>query len=169
MDFDIFFLFCQWSMITGLSKSLDHNEPFEFESNHKTAEVEIDLQLSMQEKLTRAIDKEMNSKISYKSRITKEFTSIVKKELAILEVEGKRGVNLERCYENFNSIPHYNLQKRGTRSCFFRCGRTFTKIRSSLHDDMLSFLRGNFKTENNCQFKFPYMFLFFKLFSTEFN
>jgi hypothetical protein len=29
---------------------------------YQTAEVEIDLQLSMQEKLARAIDKEMNSK-----------------------------------------------------------------------------------------------------------
>jgi hypothetical protein len=42
-------------MVTGLSKPLDHNEPFEFESDNKTAEVEIDLQLSMQEKLARAI------------------------------------------------------------------------------------------------------------------
>jgi hypothetical protein len=48
-----------------LSKPLDKNdnEPFEFESDNKTAEVEINLQLSMQEKLTRAIDKEMNSKM----------------------------------------------------------------------------------------------------------
>jgi hypothetical protein len=30
--------------------------------------------------------------------------SIEKKELAIFEVEGKRGANLERCYENLNSI-----------------------------------------------------------------
>jgi hypothetical protein len=48
-----------------LSKQLDKNdnEPFEFESDNNTAEVEINLQLSMQEKLTRAIDKEMNSKM----------------------------------------------------------------------------------------------------------
>jgi hypothetical protein len=51
-------------MVTGLSKPLDHNESFEFESDNETAEVEIDLQLSMQEYLARAIDKEMNSKIS---------------------------------------------------------------------------------------------------------
>jgi hypothetical protein len=33
-------------MVTGLSKPLDHNEPFEWESDNETAEVEIDLQLS---------------------------------------------------------------------------------------------------------------------------
>jgi hypothetical protein len=50
------------SMVTGLSKPLDHNEPFEFESNNKTDELETNLQLSMQEKLAKAIDKEMKSK-----------------------------------------------------------------------------------------------------------
>jgi uncharacterized membrane protein len=65
------------SMITGLSKLVNHNEPFEFESENKTAEVEIILQLSMQEKLARTIDKEINSKMSSKSRKTKNVTSIV--------------------------------------------------------------------------------------------
>jgi uncharacterized protein YciW len=37
------------SMVTGLSKLLDRNELFELESDNETAEVEIDLQLSMQE------------------------------------------------------------------------------------------------------------------------
>jgi hypothetical protein len=60
------------SMFTGLSKPLDHNEPFELESDNETAEVEIDLQLSMQEKFDSAIGKEKNSK-----------GSIVKKELVI--------------------------------------------------------------------------------------
>jgi hypothetical protein len=58
----------------------------------------------MQEKLPRAIDKEMNSKICSKSRTTKDVMDIVKKELAIFEVEGKRGANLESCYENLNSM-----------------------------------------------------------------
>jgi hypothetical protein len=62
------------SMVTGLSKPLDHNEPFELESDNKAAEVEIDLQLYMQEKLVRAIDKEMISKISSKSRTTKRIS-----------------------------------------------------------------------------------------------
>jgi hypothetical protein len=48
-------------MVPGLSKPLDHNQPFEFESDNET-EVEIDLQLSLQEKLARAIEKENNSK-----------------------------------------------------------------------------------------------------------
>jgi hypothetical protein len=39
----------------------------EFESDNETAEVEIDLQLSMQEKLARVIDKEMNSKMNYRA------------------------------------------------------------------------------------------------------
>jgi hypothetical protein len=37
-------------MVTGLSKPLDHKEQFEFESDNETAEENIDLQLSMQEK-----------------------------------------------------------------------------------------------------------------------
>jgi hypothetical protein len=57
-----------FSMVTGLSKPLDHNAPFKFESDNEAAEVEIDLQLSMQEKLARAIDKEINSKVCSKSR-----------------------------------------------------------------------------------------------------
>jgi hypothetical protein len=73
----------------------------------------------------------------------------VKKELAIFDVKGKRGANLERCYENLNSIPPSSVEPGRV---FFRCGRTVTKIRSSLHDDsvdMLNFLRGYSKTENN--------------------
>jgi hypothetical protein len=97
-------------MVTGPSKPLDNKEPFEFESDHKTAEVEINLQMSMQEKLARAIDKEMNSKKSSKSRTTKYVTSIVKKELTIFEVEGKRGANFEFFYENLNSLPPSNVE-----------------------------------------------------------
>jgi hypothetical protein len=136
-------------MVTGLSKSLDHNEPFEIESDNETAEVELYLQLSMQEKLARAIDKEINSKISSKSRTTKDVMGIVKKGLTIFEIEGKRVANLESCYEHLNSIPPSSVELERV---FSGCGRTFTKIRSSLHDDsvdMLTFLRGYFKTENN--------------------
>jgi hypothetical protein len=71
----------------------------------------------MQEKLNRVFDKEMNSKISSKSRTT----FIVKKELAIFEVEGKR----EGCYENLNSIP---LRSVDPERVFSGCGRTVTKI-----------------------------------------
>jgi hypothetical protein len=67
------------SMVTALlSKPFDYNGPFELESDNETAEVEIDLQLSMQEKLGRASDKEMNSKICSKSRTTKDAMGIVK-------------------------------------------------------------------------------------------
>jgi hypothetical protein len=74
---------------------------------------------------------------------------IMKKELAIFEVESHRQANLERCYKNLNSIPPSSVEPE----CVFSgCGRTVTKIRSSLHDDsvdMFTFLRGYFKTENN--------------------
>jgi hypothetical protein len=46
----------------------------------------------------------MNSKICSKLRTTKDVMGIVKKELAIFEVEIKLGANLESCYENLNSI-----------------------------------------------------------------
>jgi hypothetical protein len=77
-------------MVTGLSKPLDHNEPFEFESDNETAKVEIDLELSMQEKLARAIDKEINSKISPKSRTKKNVTSIVKKRISYFRINFNR-------------------------------------------------------------------------------
>jgi hypothetical protein len=85
-------------MFTGRSYPLDHNKPIDLETDNETAEVEIDLQLSMQEKLARAIDKDMNFKISSKSQATKDVTSIVKKELAIFEVK----VNMVLI---LNSIP----------------------------------------------------------------
>jgi hypothetical protein len=48
-------------MVTSLSKPLDYNEPFEFESDNDRAEIKINLQLSMQKKLAKAIDKKINS------------------------------------------------------------------------------------------------------------
>jgi hypothetical protein len=103
--------------IKGLSKPFDHNEPFEFESDNDTTEVELDLQLYMQEKLTKATDKEINSKISSNSRTTKDVMGIVKKELAIFKVKGKRGANLKSCCENLNSIPPISVEPEGI---FFR-------------------------------------------------
>jgi hypothetical protein len=74
---------------------------------------------------------------------------IVKKELSFFEVKGKRGAKLESCFENLNSIPPCSVELE---LVFSECGRTVTKIRSSLHDDsvdMLTFLREYFKTKNN--------------------
>jgi hypothetical protein len=146
-------------MFTGRSYPLDHIKPIELETDNETAEVEIDLQLSMQEKLARAIDKDMNFKISSKSRATTDVTIIVKKELAFFEVKDKRGANLESCYENLNSIPE---------SIFCQdVEELLPKL--DHHVNMLTFLRGYFKTENNClltkqkdcQFKFLCLYLIF--------
>jgi hypothetical protein len=89
----------------------------------------------------------------------------VKKELAIFEVEGKCGANLKICYKNLNSIPpsificlfigYLTSMEPDTRTFFFQDVEELLQklvIRSSLHDvsvDMLTFLRGYFKTENN--------------------
>jgi hypothetical protein len=67
----------------------------------------------MQDKLARATDKEMNSTISSKSRTMKDVTSIVKNELAIFEVEGKREANLESQY-------HYHLLAWIHQNVFFQ-------------------------------------------------
>jgi hypothetical protein len=56
----------------------------------------------------------MNSKISSKSRTTKDVMGIVKKELAIFEVEGKREANLESFYENLNSISPSSVIGKGS-------------------------------------------------------
>jgi hypothetical protein len=123
-------------MVTGLSKSFDHKEPFEFESDNETAEVEIDLRLSMQEKLARAIDKEINSKTKFQVTNNERCNEYCEKELAIFEVEGKRGANL---------IPPGSVEPERV---FSGCERTVTKITSSLHAesvmDMLTFLREYF-------------------------
>jgi hypothetical protein len=75
--------------------------------------------------------------------------SFVKKELAIFEVKGKRVVIFRAVTQIFNSIPLGSVEPERV---FSEYGRTITKIRSSLHDesvDLLTFLRGYFKTENN--------------------
>jgi hypothetical protein len=54
----------------------------------------------------------------------KDVTSIVKKELAILEVKDKREANLESCYENLNSVSPRSVDPRRV---FSGCGKTVTK------------------------------------------
>jgi hypothetical protein len=99
----------------------DGNESFEFKLNSETAGLEVHLQLFMKKKLARAINKEMNFKITFKSRTTKYVTSIVKTQLVIFEVKDKREGNLEFCYENFNSIPPSSVEPERV---FSGCGRT---------------------------------------------
>jgi hypothetical protein len=52
-------------MATSLSNQLGRNESFESKQDNETVEKEVELQLSMQEKLTRVIGKEINSKIIF--------------------------------------------------------------------------------------------------------
>jgi hypothetical protein len=92
---------------------------------------EVKSPLSLQEKLDRAITDEINAKITSKTRTLKDITSVVKKELINFEIEGKRGPNLKKAYNDLSTIPPAS--------------------RSSLNDeslDMLSFLKSYFKSDN---------------------
>jgi hypothetical protein len=86
----------------------------------------------------------------------KDVMGIVEKELAIFKVEAKRGANLERCYENLNSIPHSSVEPERV---FSGGGRTVTKIRSSLHDFKIKI--NCLLIEKDCQFKFLCLNLIF--------
>lgn len=133
------------SMVSQLSKNLDHNESLDLETGIETTEEEYEIQLTMQEKLAKAIDKEINATINSKSQSLKDVTSIVRKELAIFDVEGKRGAHLEACLRSLNSIPPTSVEPERV---FSGCGKTVTKIRSSLNDetiDILTLLRSHFK------------------------
>ena len=109
-------------------------ESLDLEPGIETAEEEDEIQLTMQEKQAKAIDKEMNATISSKHRSLRDVTIIVKKELAIFEVEGKRGVNLESCLICLNSISPTSVEPERVFSGF---GKTVTKIRSSLNDETI--------------------------------
>jgi hypothetical protein len=89
--------------------------------DNETDDLEVHLQLFMKKKLARALDKEMNFKITSKSRTTKYVTSIVKTQLVIFEVKDKREANLEFCCENFNSIPPSSVEPERV---FSGCGKT---------------------------------------------
>jgi hypothetical protein len=117
------------SMVTVTIRATRSNEPIEFESDNKTAEVEIDLQLTIKKKLAKAIDKKMNSKITSKSRTTKDITSIKKKKFS------------------------YFRNRRQKWSYFWELLRTFefntTKTRTWCEREHVDLLRGYFKRENN--------------------
>ena len=74
----------------------------------------------------------------------KDVSGIIKKEIAIFEVEGKGGTILKSCLINLNSITTSVEPER----VFSGCGKTVTKLRSSLIDqtiDILTLLRSHFK------------------------
>jgi hypothetical protein len=74
----------------------------------------------MQEKLARAITN------------NERCNEYCEKRMSYFEVKGKCGANLESYYKNLNSIPPISVEPEGF---FSKCGRTVTKIRSSLHVD----------------------------------
>lgn len=138
------------TMITSLVKPPENISSSESDAEDEATE-EVELPLSLQEKLDRAINDEINAKmkITPKTRTMKDITSVVKKELLNFEIDRKRGPNLARCYDDLNSIPPASVESERV---FSGCGKIETKIRSSLNDeslDILSFLRSYFKSENN--------------------
>ena len=134
------------AMVIKLSKLSENSNSSDSESENEVIE-EDNCSMTLRERLENAIKTETISKITPKNRTSKNVTSIIKKEISIFEVEGSRGANLERCYNNLNSIPPASVESERV---FSGCGHIVTKIRSSLNDvtlDILSFLRSHFKSE----------------------
>jgi hypothetical protein len=71
---------------------------------------EVKSPLSLQEKLDRAINDKINAKITSKTRTLKDITSVVKKELINFEIERKREPNLEKAYNDLNTIPPASVE-----------------------------------------------------------
>jgi hypothetical protein len=116
------------SMITGLSKPLDHNEPFELASDNERAEVEIDLQGNEFQIMFQQItnDERCNGYCEKKSFFSKLKANVelILRAVCSLNSMSPSSMELERVFSGFGC----------------------------LHDDsvdMLTFLRGYFKTENN--------------------
>lgn len=133
------------SMIIDMSKP--HSSNLSSESDSENDVVVDEIGLSLEEKLDKAIHKEVNSTITPQLRTKNLINNVIKKELAIFEVEGNRGKNLDRCYDSLNSIPPTSVESERV---FSGCGKIATKIRSRLSDkslDILCFLRSYFKME----------------------
>lgn len=135
------------NMIIDILKPRSSNLSSESDSDFENDVVINEMELSLEEKLDKAIHKEVNSTITPQIKTKNLLTNIIKKELAIFEIEGDRGKNLERCYDSLNSIPPTSVESERVFSC---CGKIATKIRSRLNDqslDILCFLRSYFKME----------------------
>jgi hypothetical protein len=92
------------AMIASLVKPSQDISSSESDTEIEAAE-EVKSPLSLQEKLDRAITDEINAKITSKTQTSKDITSVVKKELIYFEIKGKRGPNLEKAYNDLNTIP----------------------------------------------------------------
>jgi hypothetical protein len=66
---------------------------------------DISSPLSLQERVDRAITDKINAKTTTETRSLKDISSVVKKELMKFEIEGKQGPNLEKDYNDLNTIP----------------------------------------------------------------
>ena len=135
-------------MIIGLSKPLGRyrSESFGSDSDNDT-DAKMCIELTLEERLNRVITKEVNSTITHPTRTKNDITKVIKKELAIFEMEGNRAKNLEACYQNLQSIPPTSVEAE---HAFSSAGIICTRIRSSLNDeslDILCFLRSHFKSE----------------------
>ena len=136
------------TMISKMLKPSENDLSSESEPDVEVAD-EDESQLSLQEKLSRAISAEVNAKITPKKQTMKDITNVVKKELLNFEIEGKRGTNLERCHENLSSIPPASVESE---RIFSGCSHIVTEIRPCLSDeslDILSFLRSYFQSKNS--------------------
>ena len=87
------------AMVVSFVKSPENISVSESEVEIRVAE-DIESPLSLQEKPNRAINDEINAEIAGKARTIKDITGVLKKELINFEIEGKRGPNLERCYND---------------------------------------------------------------------
>ena len=97
------------SMITSMSKLPEVYPTSESDSEGDIAEVQ--LQLSLKERLDRALNKDASSAITQFAKTTKNKSNVIKKELAIFEVEGNWGKNhLDRCYDSLLSIPPTSVE-----------------------------------------------------------
>ena len=99
--------------------------------------------MSLEKHLQRAIRQKLCA--IPKTANPNNIEKIVKREVPILEAEGKRGTNLELAYEHLKIIRSTSVKSE---RAFSRACQICTKIRSRLNDDSLDtlcFLRFHFQ------------------------
>lgn len=105
--------------------------------NQKTA-LEIELQ--------EAIQKAISSAHSEKSQVKQNLLSTIKKELALFQHGGTRGVHLQIVYDSLLTIRPTSVEAE---RAFSSAGYLVSKVRASLNDDTidsLCFLRSYYQS-----------------------